>query len=103
MLISYRMTMWHGIVLVIISIAVMHAFVFAVGFQGGTELSPDTPWWSALLRFTLPGYILSLLISLYVLWTFGRTDEASLQHIIMVMIVLGFPSSAGAASARLIL
>ena len=102
-LISFRMTMWHGIVLVVLSVAVMHAFVFAVGFQGGTELSPDTPWWSALLRFTLPGYVLSLLISLYVLWTFGRTDEASFQHIIMMMIVLGFPSSAGAASARLIL
>ena len=101
--IAYGMTEWHGIVLVVASLAVMHGFVFAVGFKGGSELSPDTPAWSAFARFTLPGYAIALAISLYVLWTFGRTDDASAEQIVMAVIVLGFPSAVGAAAARLIL
>lgn len=98
-----RMTPWHAIALVLISLAVMHGFVFAVGFKGGTELSPDEPAWSAFVRFTLPGYVVALIISVYVLWTFGRTDGASADHIWMTVVVLGFPSSLGAAAARLII
>ena len=73
-LISYQMSKWHAIVLVAISIAAMHGFVFAVEFKGGSELSEDTPWWSALFRFTLPGYAIAALIALFMLWVFGRTD-----------------------------
>lgn len=102
-LISYRMTPWHAVALVLLSLLVMHGFIFAVGFRGGTELTPQTPWWSAFARFTLPGYMLAMMVSLYILWTFGRTDDTSLEQIITATIVLGFPSSAGAAAARLIL
>lgn len=102
-LISVRMSEWHAIALLLLSLLLMHAFVFAVGFKGGSELEPDTPWWSAFLRFTLPGYAISLLICLYVLWSFGRTDAQSPSEIAMIVIVLGLPSSAGAAAARLIL
>lgn len=102
-LIAYSMSAWHGIALVALSLALMHGFVFAVGFKGGSELSPDTPWWSAFMRFTLPGYAVALSISLYVLWTFGRTDGSSADMILMAAIVLAFPSSLGAAAARLIL
>lgn len=102
-LISFKMTEWHGIVLLLLSIITMHGFVFAVEFKGGTDLSPDTPWWSALIRFTLPGYIVAMLISFYLLWTFGRTDATSFEHLLVTVIVLGFPCSIGAAAARLIL
>ncbi|WP_407863382.1 TIGR02587 family membrane protein [Phyllobacterium phragmitis] len=103
MLISYRMTQWYAIALVLLSLAVMHGFVFALGFQGGTELSPQTPWWSALIRFTLPGYVIAAGVSLFVLWIFGRTDDLTFGQAVMAMIVLAFPSSVGAAAARLIL
>ncbi len=102
-LISYQMTGLHAVGLVLLSLAVMHGFVFAVGFAGGSEIGPDTPWWSAFLRFTLPGYALALAISLFVLWLFGRTDGVSAEFVLMAMVVLGFPSAAGAAAARLIL
>lgn len=102
-LISYQMTPWHAVGLVLLSLLVMHGFIFAVGFRGGTELTPQTPWWNAFIRFTLPGYMLALMVSLYILWTFGRTDDTSLEQVITATIVLGFPSSAGAAAARLIL
>ncbi|MDF1600655.1 TIGR02587 family membrane protein [Mesorhizobium sp. YIM 152430] len=102
-LISYLMTEWHGIALMAISIAAMHGFVFAVEFKGGSELSQDTPWWSALLRFTLPGYAIAALISLFLLWVFGRTEGLAIEMVAMAVVVLAFPSAIGAAAARLIL
>lgn len=102
-LIAFQMTEWHAMLLVLLSLAIMHGFVFAVGFSGGHEAGPDTPWWSAFLRLTLPGYVLALGISLYLLWTFGRLDGMAPDRAIMTMVVLGFPASMGAAAARLIL
>ncbi|WP_438750075.1 TIGR02587 family membrane protein [Pararhizobium sp. O133] len=102
-LISYKMTPWHALATILLSIALMHAFVYAVSFKGGHELSSDTPWWHALIRFTLPGYVIALLISLYALWSFGRLDGGSFTPAMMAMIVLAFPGAIGAAAARLIL
>lgn len=102
-LISYQMSEWHAILLVAISVAAMHGFVFAVEFKGGSELSEDTPWWSALLRFTLPGYAIAALIALFLLWVFGRTDGLAFEMVVMAVVVLAFPAAVGAAAARLIL
>jgi putative integral membrane protein (TIGR02587 family) len=85
------------------SILLMHGFVYAVAFRGTHELSEDTPRWHAFVRFTLPGYIVAIGISLYVLWTFGRLDHLEAMQILMSVIVSGFPASIGAAAARLIL
>ena len=102
-LISYKMTPWHALATIFLSVALMHGFVYAVSFKGGHELSRDTPWWHALIRFTLPGYVIALIISLYCLWTFGRIDGGALMPAIEAMIVLAFPGAIGAAAARLIL
>jgi putative integral membrane protein (TIGR02587 family) len=101
-LISFMMTPWHGVALVLLSIAMMHGFVFALDFRGGHG-SGDVPWWSNLLRFTLVGYVLALAVSLYVLWTFGRTDGAGAAAVLKTTVVLAFPAAIGAAAARLIL
>ncbi len=55
---------------------------------------------SFALRF---GYVVALIISLYVLWTFGRTDGMAIEEIIKAVIVLGFPAALGASTSRLIL
>lgn len=101
--ISYKMTHWHSLATIIISIMLMHAFVYAAQFRGTHRLAGDAPAWHALIRFTLPGYIVTSLISLYVLWTFGRIDDTSITQAMMCMVVLNFPGSIGAASARLVL
>ncbi|TCP89094.1 putative integral membrane protein (TIGR02587 family) [Rhizobium sp. PP-CC-2G-626] len=101
-LISYKMTPWHALATIALSILVMHAFVYAVSFKGGHELE-DTPGWHALIRFTLPGYVIALLVSLYCLWSFGRLDGSGSMPALMSTIVLGFPGAIGAAAARLIL
>jgi uncharacterized membrane protein len=42
-------------------------------------------------------------MSLYMLWTFGRTEGLAFYHAISILVVLGFPAAVGAAAARLIL
>lgn len=102
-LIAFRISAWHALAITLISLVIVHGFVFAVGFQGGSRLDPVTPWWTELLRFTLPGYLLALAVSFYVLWTFHSLDDLSLRLLVFHGIVLGLPASVGAAAARLIL
>lgn len=102
-LISFQMSEWHALCLVVLSVVLMHGFVFAVGFAGGSEASPDEPWWSPFLRLTLPGYVVAVSVSLYLLWIFARLDGLSADGIVMATVVLAFPSAIGAAAARLIL
>lgn len=102
-LISFKMNPWHALATMIISIGIMHAFVYVVAFKGTHEMPAGTPWWHAFFRFTLPGYIVSMSISFFVLWTFGRLDAVASTQALMFVIVLSFPGSIGAAAARLIL
>jgi putative integral membrane protein (TIGR02587 family) len=102
-LLSYMMGPWREIALVLLSLAVMHAFVYALEFAGGARPEPDASFWSLFLRFTIVGYAIVLLISLYLLWTFGRVDGITPAEIVSATIVLGFPCAIGAAAARLIL
>jgi putative integral membrane protein (TIGR02587 family) len=103
LLIADKMSAWRILFLVALSLAVMHAFVYAVQFQGTPSLPPGTPFWSAFLRFTVAGYALVLLMSLYMLWTFGRTNGLALGPLVRTAVVLGFPAAVGAAGARLII
>jgi putative integral membrane protein (TIGR02587 family) len=102
-LIAHKMTAWHSTALVLASLVVMHAFVYAVEFHGQVSMRWRGPLWSEFLRFTLVGYAAVLMISLYILWTFGRTDTMPFGEILSAVIVLGFPAAIGAAAARLIL
>ena len=102
-LIAFQITKWHAVILAVLSIAAMHAFVYVVRFQGQEPVLEETPTGSTFLRFTIVGYVLVLLVSLYLLWTFERTISTPLDRIVVMGIVLGFPGSIGAAAARLIL
>lgn len=102
-LIAFKMTMWHGVALALVSLLLMHAFVYAVNFRGQASVPEGTPLWSIFLRFTVVGYAVALLVSAYVLWTFGRYEDHAFALYVMMAVVLGFPASIGAAAARLVL
>ena len=102
-LIAYKMSAWQGLALILLSLAVMHGFVFALGFRGSHAVPEGHSRRGAFFRFTLPGYVLALGVCVYVLWTFGRTDGIAAGQTLMTVIVLGFPAAIGAAAARLIL
>jgi len=102
-LIAFKMTYIHALALIILSVGALHAFVFALDFKG-TEKVPEGmgfPW--LLISRSIAGYAIALIVSLYVLWTFGRTDGASFAQIAMMTTVLGFPAALGAAAARILI
>ena len=102
-LIAYDMTPWHSLALLLTSLVIMHGFVYASGFKGGTSRPSGKPWWDPVLRFTFVGYVLALSIAIYALWTFARLEGHGIEQVVRAAIVLGFPAAIGAAAARLIL
>jgi putative integral membrane protein (TIGR02587 family) len=94
---------WGTIALMGASLAAMHTFVYAVAFRGSPQDHRTASAWSVLLRFTVAGYALTLVISAYMLWSFGRLDGLSAAAGLQAIAVMGFPAAIGAAAARLIL
>jgi putative integral membrane protein (TIGR02587 family) len=101
--ISAMMTGWHALAVIGVSLAIMHTFVYAVEFRGQTSMHPELSVWSEFLRLTVVAYALALLVCLYVLWSFGRSDGLAHGELLIQTVVLGFPAAIGAAAARLIL
>lgn len=104
MLISYQMTDWHTLALIIVTLLMMHAFVYAVKYRGHEKaIFPNHSFLTSFLRFTVVGYAIVLLISFYVLWTFGNIDDMAFAEKLKAVTVLGFPAALGASASRLIL
>jgi putative integral membrane protein (TIGR02587 family) len=102
-LIAYQITPAIALGLISISIVLMHAMVYAVDFRGQEQVPEHAGFWSVFLRFSIVGYALVLLTSLYILWTFGRLEGTSLYPTLITTVVLAVPGTLGAAAARLIL
>jgi putative integral membrane protein (TIGR02587 family) len=102
-LIGHRMTGWHAAALALVSLCIMQAFICSVERRREASSFSAGFFWNVFLRFTIVGYATALLISLYVLWTFGRVDGADTAELVMATLVLGFPAALGASAARLIL
>jgi putative integral membrane protein (TIGR02587 family) len=102
-LIAHLMTPWHAAVLILTSVGVMHAFVYSVEFRGHSRLPEGVTHLRAFAHFTIAGYAVALLISAYILWSFGRSDGLALLENVKMTTVLAFPAALGAAAARLIL
>ena len=102
-LIAHKMTPWQALMLLSLSLIVMHAFVYAVGFSGQHARAEHISFVSEFVRFTVVGYLLAILISASLCWCFGRFDGIAIGEIVRISIVLAFPASIGAAAARLVL
>jgi putative integral membrane protein (TIGR02587 family) len=102
-LIAYQMSNWHSVALVLFTLVIMHGFVYAVKHQRGETSRAEESFVSVFLRLTVVGYVVALLVSAYILWTFGRTDDTGAEDVIKSIVVLGFPAALGASAARLIL
>jgi putative integral membrane protein (TIGR02587 family) len=94
---------WQQLGLLVLSLGIMHGFVYSAEFSGKPKHHPDATFLSVVLRFTLTGYAIVVLVALYLLWTFDRTSGMGLEATLSACIVLGFPGAIGAAAARLIL
>jgi putative integral membrane protein (TIGR02587 family) len=101
-LISYKMSPWQAFLLVLLSIALLDAFVYGLGFAEQPMRPEGMSWAGSFLRFSLAGYGIALIVSFYVLWTFGRADGIAPAQLAMIVVVLAFPAAVGAAIARLV-
>lgn len=101
-LISYKIGELRALLLIAASLAIMHAFTYSLGFRGQAEIAEAGPI-ATFIQFTIVGYAASLVVSGYVLWTFGRLDDLAFAEALRTTVVLGFPASIGAAASRLIL
>jgi putative integral membrane protein (TIGR02587 family) len=101
-LITYQMSAAQVLGLAAFSMLLLHLLVYAVGFAGQEQWPEGAGFWSVFLHYTVVGYALALLVSVWALWTFGRTDGAGLPLVAMMAVVLGFPAALGAAIARLV-
>lgn len=97
--IAYQSAPWVSLALALASILALHVIVYTLGFAGQHGHEGHL---QALAHFTVPGYAIALAISLYVLWTFGRTDGLPPEEAMRVAVVLAFPGALGAAAARLL-
>jgi len=98
-LIAYQIGPVTSLGVMLLSMVLLHVFVFEVGFAGQEE--KETPL-GALLHFTVPGYALCLLASLGILAVLGMNDGHGAGAILANTVVLAFPASLGAAVARLL-
>lgn len=101
-LIAFQMEHWQLVGLALLSLLMMHGFVYALEFTGQEPDHQRYPAGIVFLRFTVVGYAIALSMSFYLLWTFGSLEGLGLEKMIETTIVLGFPASLGAAASRLL-
>lgn len=103
-LISYKMTDWQAVGLALVTLAVMHAFIYAADqkrllHRVVTKTSP----WNLFFRFTTVAYAVVLAISFYILWSFGSIEDMGFAEQLKATFVLGFPAALGGGASRLII
>jgi putative integral membrane protein (TIGR02587 family) len=101
-LIAYMMSTWHLLALVLVSLLLLHLFVYRVGFAGQEEHPEGAGPVRTFFAYSIPGYGIALAVGLYVLWTFGRVDDTAIDQVAATMAVIAFPGALGAAIARLV-
>lgn len=101
--IAHLMTPWHAVLLALLSVILLHILVYKVELRGQETWPEGHGALAVFYRFSLAGYGIALLVSLYILWTFGRTDDTGFAMVAMMTLVLGFPAALGAATARLVI
>jgi putative integral membrane protein (TIGR02587 family) len=93
---------WLLVLVAAATLAMTLAIVFYADFRGGRAADqPDGPL-SGPLSETVAAYAVSLLVSVLLLWAFGRTDGASLAAIAGMTVMLAVLASFGAAAGRLL-
>ncbi len=101
-LINFQTSEYHIIATFILTLLLMHAFVYAVGFQGQADTA-EKSFWRVFALYTVGGYALTLLACFALLWLFGRADGTGFGETLDTAVILAFPAGIGAAASRLIL
>lgn len=102
-LIGIEAEWWHAIVLILLSLTITYGMVFYANFKGThgareAEKILETPSGE-----TIAAYALSLIVAVFILFMVGRVSfNDSITTITYQTVVLGLPTSIGAAAGRLL-
>lgn len=103
-LLSYKMVLWQFVAVAVLTLFLMHGFVYSFKFRGQSGRIPENAnFWRLFFQYTVVGYAVALTVAAYSLWAFGSFDGLSITQMIKVTLVLGFPAGLGAAASRIIL
>ena len=102
-LLAAKMSPWQSAGTLLVSLVLMHAFVYAVEFSGQASIGAGTPFVSVFVRYTVVGYAIVMALSAYALWSFGRLDGLDPAEMMSLVVALALPGAIGAAAARLLL
>lgn len=87
---------------ILLSLLVTYSVVFAAGFSGEAKRHATPGLLQTPFAETLTAYVAAVMVSLVVLWLFGRLDEDStLFEMYSKSVLLAFPASMTAAAGRL--
>ena len=104
MIVGLRMTWWHAVLLLLVSLVVVHAILYVVDFRGSHRLPEGRGWWRTLIGLGSVSYASAALVALFLLWVFGRIGpDTGLLPALQMTIALAFVTSLGSAAGRLIL
>jgi putative integral membrane protein (TIGR02587 family) len=93
---------WLLVLVVAVSLVMTFAIVFYADFRGGRPFDHRGGPLDHPISETVAAYAISLVVSLLLLWAFGRTDGVSASAITGQVIMLGVLASFGAAAGRLL-
>lgn len=86
------------------SLGISYAIVFASGFTNQAERRQQSGLFQEPINETLVAYLVSLLVSMLMLWFFRRLSLADpWQEWLSDTIVLGFPAAIGGAAGRVVI
>jgi len=102
MLLGVEADWWLLLLVMAASMVMTFAIVFYADFRGGRSLDHGDGPLERPVPETIAAYAISLLVSLLLLWAFGRTDGVALPVILGQVIMLGLVASFGAAAGRLL-
>lgn len=103
MLLGVEAPWWLLVLVALTTMAMTLGIVFYADFRGGRAHDIRDGPLDHPISETLAAYAISLVVSLLLLWSFGRTEGATLAVIAGQVIMLAVLASFGAAAGRLLL
>ena len=101
MLLGTKMMWWSALLVLGFSLVQVHALVYFVEFKNNARGQRSA---QRLLLSSATTYVVALLLSGYLLWTFDRIGpDTGIIATVHMVIALGFATSLGAAAAKIIL
>lgn len=104
LLIAEQLTFGRAVALMLLSLFLVHAIVYAVDFKAAPKNAGSRAHKLAVLREGVSTYALSLLVGTCLLWTFRTLDSGmGIVAAVYAIIDIGFVTSLGAAAAELLI